>query len=121
MSAAIRILLIVVSVLTLMFVITRVRKSRINISDSIFWVCLAALLIVFSIFPQIFYFLTDQLGMMSPINLVFLLFIFVLLIQTFNLSVRVSQADSKIKELTQQLAIEKLERHLNDERIEDEA
>lgn len=120
MSAAIRILLIIISILTLTFVVTRVRRSRLNISDSIFWVCLSALLILISIFPQIVYFFTDLLGIISPINLVFLFFIFVLLMLCFNLSVRISQSDSKIKELTQQLAIEKLERHQNDERMLDD-
>lgn len=55
---------------------------------------------------------------MAPVNFVFLLFIFILLIQSFSLTMRVSQADTKIRELTQQLAIEKFERHINDERSE---
>ncbi len=117
MSLAIRILLIIISVGTLAFVISRVRKSRIRIEDSIFWVCLSVLLIIISIFPQIVFFFTDLLGIQSPINLVFLFFIFVLLIQCFTMSVRISQSDTKIKELTQQLAIEKFERHQNDERL----
>lgn len=111
-----RLLLILISIGTLVFVITRVRNSRIRISDSVFWVCIALLLLVISIFPQIVYYFTDLLGMMSPINLVFLLFIFILLIKCFSLSVRMSQADSKIEELTQQLAIERFERHQSYER-----
>ena len=115
-SSAMRLLLILISIGTLVFVITRVRNSRIRISDSVFWVCIALLLLVISIFPQIVYYFTDLLGMMSPINLVFLLFIFILLIKCFSLSVRMSQADSKIEELTQQLAIERFERHQSYER-----
>lgn len=114
MSALVRILLVVISVITLIFVIVRVRSSRIRISDSVFWVCIAILLLTISIFPQIVYFFTDLLGMMSPINLVFLLFIFILLIKCFSLSVRMSQSDAKVEELIQQLAIEKFERHQND-------
>ena len=52
---------------------------------------------------------------MSPSNFVFLFFIFILLIVCFKLSVRLSQLDTKLRELTQQLAIEKYERHRNDE------
>ena len=52
---------------------------------------------------------------MAPVNFVFLFFIFVLLVQSFNLTMRISQADTKIRELTQQLAIEKFERYSNDE------
>lgn len=117
MSVAIRVMLILVSFLTLIFVISRVRKSKIRIEDSIFWVCLSILLIVFSVFPQIFYFFSGLLGFESPINLVFLFFIFILLIQSFNLTIQISQADTKIKELTQQLAIEKFEHHQNDKTL----
>lgn len=116
MSWIVRLLLIIVSIGTVVFVVTRVRNSRIRISDSVFWVCIAFLLLVISIFPQIVYFFTDLLGMMSPINLVFLLFIFILLIKCFSLSIRMSQVDSKIEELTQQLAIERFERHQSYER-----
>ena len=56
---------------------------------------------------------------MAPVNFVFLFFIFILLIQSFNLTMRVSQADTKIRELTQQLAIEKFERRVNDEKNDD--
>ncbi len=44
----------------------------------------------------------------------FLFFIFILLIQCFTLNMRISQVDTKLKELTQQLAIEKFERYQND-------
>ncbi|MFR2917725.1 MAG: DUF2304 domain-containing protein, partial [Eggerthellaceae bacterium] len=58
-------------------------------------------------------------GTMSPANFVFLFFIFVLLIQSFSLTMRISQADTKIRELTQQLAIEKFERYNNDNKKEE--
>ena len=48
----------------------------------------------------------------------FLLFIFILLILGFNLSVHLSQTDTKLKELTQQLAIEKFERYCNDRELQ---
>lgn len=116
MSWQIRLLLIAFSIGTLVFVVTRVRNSRIRISDSVFWVCIAVFLLILSIFPQVVYFFTDLIGIASPVNLVFLLFIFILLIKSFSLSVRVSQMDSKVEELMQQLAVERFERHQNDEK-----
>ena len=99
-----------------MFVARKVRSSKVKLEDSIFWFCFAVLLLIVSIFPQIFYSLSDVAGTMAPVNFVFLFFIFVLLVQSFNLTMRISQADTKIKELTQQLAIEKFERYNNDKR-----
>jgi len=120
MTFALRIALILVSLITLVFIARKIRSSKIKLEDSIFWICFAALIFIFSLFPQIFYALSDLVGTYSPSNFVFLFFIFVLLIQSFQLSMRISQADTKIKELTQQLAIEKFERYQNDKRKSDE-
>lgn len=114
MTVALRITLIVASLLLLAFVAKKVRSSKVKLEDSIFWFCFAVLLLIVSIFPQIFYVLSDVAGTMVPVNFVFLFFIFVLLVQSFNLTMRISRADTKIKELTQQLAIEKFERYNND-------
>lgn len=114
MTVALRVALIFVSFVTLIFIGCKIRSSKVRLEDSMFWICFAALIFVFSLFPQIFYVLSDLIGTYSPANFVFLFFIFVLLIQSFQLSMRISQADTKIKELTQQLAIEKFERYQND-------
>ena len=115
MTTALRAALILVSFITLVFIMRKIRSSKVKLEDSMFWICFAALIFIFSLFPQIFYILSDLVGTYSPANFVFLFFIFVLLVQSFQLSMRVSQADTKIKELTQQLAIEKFERYQNDE------
>lgn len=118
MTIALRVALILVSFITLVFISRKIRNSKVKLEDSMFWICFAALIFIFSLFPQIFYALSDLVGTYSPSNFVFLFFIFVLLIQSFQLSMRVSQADTKIKELTQQLAIEKFERYQNDKNAE---
>lgn len=118
MTIALRVALILVSFITLVFISRKIRNSKVKLEDSMFWICFAALIFIFSLFPQIFYALSDLVGTYSPSNFVFLFFIFVLLIQSFQLSMRISQADTKIKELTQQLAIEKFERYQNDKNAE---
>lgn len=115
MSFILRIGLIIVSVLTLIFITRKVRNAQVKLEDSIFWFCVAFVLLLLSIFPQIFFAISDFAGIISPANLVFLLFIFILLILGFNLSVHLSQTDTRLKEITQQLAIEKFERYCNDQ------
>lgn len=104
MSIVLRAGLIIVSLLTLIFITRKVRKSQIRLEDSLFWVIVAIVLLVISIFPEIIFGLSRFAEVESPANLVFLCFIFILLILGFNLSVRTSQTDTKLKELTQQLA-----------------
>lgn len=120
MTIELRIVLIVVSLLTFVFIAKSIRNSKVKLEDSIFWVCFAAVIFIISLFPQVFYWLSNLAGTYAPVNFVFLFFIFVLLVQSFNLSMRISQADTKIKELTQQLAIEKFERYQNDKKQESE-
>lgn len=120
MTLTLRIVLFLVSLLTLTFVIKRVRNSKVRLEDSIVWFLFAGILFLLSIFPGVFSLLADIAGVYSTTNFVFLFFIFVLLIICFNLSMRVSQADTKIKELTQLLAIEKFERYSNDKNKKEE-
>lgn len=121
MTTELRVALVIVSLITLIFIARKIRSSKVKLEDSIFWICFAALIFVFSLFPQIFYALSNLIGTYAPVNFVFLFFIFVLLIQSFGLSMRISQTDTKIKELTQQLAIEKFERYNNDKLYQEKA
>lgn len=116
MTLPLRITLFAASLLTFAYMTMKIRDSKMRLEDSLFWFCFSALLLLASIFPQVFFWLSNLVGTMSPSNFVFLFFIFILLIFCFRLSVRLSQLDTKLRELTQQLAIEKLERYQNDER-----
>ena len=121
MTPALRITLVLVSFLTLLYIIRKIRASKLRLEDSLFWLCFAVLLLIVSIFPGIFYLLSSIVGTMSVSNFVFLFFIFVLLIECFTLSVRVSQLDTKLRNLTQQLAIEKYERYSNDKNMREKS
>lgn len=111
LSTAIRIILVLVAVVTIFSITRKIRKSQVALEDSILWFVLAFAFLVVSVFPQIFDLLAKLTGVFSTTNFVFMFFIAVLIIICFNLSVRNSQAETKIKELTQEVAIEKFERH----------
>ncbi len=114
MTLTLRVVLVLVSLMTLLFVMRKVRSSKIRLEDSMAWILFSGALFVLSVFPGIFDFLAELAGVYSTVNFVFLFFIFVLLILCFSLNMKVSQMDIKIKELTQLLAIEKFERYSND-------
>ena len=76
------------------------------------WFVLAIAFLIVSVFPQIFDLLAKLTGVFSTTNFVFMFFIAILLVICFNLSVRNSQAETKIKELTQEIAIERFERRM---------
>lgn len=108
----IRILLIIGSIITAGYILRRVRQAKIQIEDTIFWLLFSAALLVLAFFPGIAYWAANLLGFMSPINFVYVVIIFLLLAKEFFMSVRISQMDSKIKVLAEQVALnqEKVER-----------
>lgn len=105
MSVFLRILLIITSIITVFFVLRKIRKSQLQIEDSIFWIACSAGIIILSIFPSLAIELSKIIGIESPANFVFLTFIFVLLIKVFMMSIKISQLEHKLKILVQEIAI----------------
>ena len=105
MSNILRVVLVLISILSCSFVIRKIRKAQIRIEDTLFWLVVSIGILVLGIFPQIAYILADALQIQSPVNFVYLVFIFILLFKVFILTVQVSQLQEKIKNLTQNIAI----------------
>lgn len=105
MSLVLRIVLIAASVLTTLYVMKKIRNSKAQIEDSIFWILLSVMLIVISIFPGIPTVVARALGIMAPVNFLFLFMIFVLLAKVFSMSLKISTLETRLKNLTQEIAI----------------
>ena len=105
MSLVLRIVLIVFSFLSIIYIIRKIRKAKLRIDVSIFWLVFAALLIVLSIFPGIAEWLANVLGIISPANLIYLFMIFILLLYAFSMTLKMSELENKINELTEEIAI----------------
>ncbi len=105
MSLGLRVILLVASVMTCAYISRKLKKSQIQIMDTVFWIGLSVVFVLLAAFPQIAGFLSNLLGFIAPINFVFLMIIFLLLIRCFLLSIRVSQLDDKIKNLVEEIAI----------------
>jgi hypothetical protein len=105
MSVMLRVCLIAASVLTMILMMQKIRRSKVQIEDALFWVFFSFILILFSVFPKVAYLLSDLVGTEAPSNCIFLLVIFLLLVKVFSLSVRISQLETKLKELVQKIAI----------------
>ncbi len=109
MSAAFRIILIVVSVVTLFYMVHKIRQSKLQIEHALFWIIFAVMLVILGIFPQIAIGLSQMLGLQSPANLVFLFIIFILLVKLFRMTIEISRLEDRIKNLIQHEAIREYE------------
>lgn len=110
MTPIFRILLIVVSLLTTYYILKRIRQSKLQIEYAIFWILFSGVLIIFSLFPWLVSLFTRMIGMQLPVNFIFLLFIFVLMVKMFFMTIELSTLENKVKDLTQELALEEKER-----------
>ena len=90
MTLVFRVVLIVVSLLTTFYILKKIRQSKLQIEYAIFWILFAGVLIVFSLFPWLVTLFTRMLGMQLPVNFIFMLFIFVLMVKLFLMTIELS-------------------------------
>lgn len=105
MSVTLRILLIMASAATVIWILYKIRRLKVKMEDTIFWIFFAGVLLLMGVFPEIVYKLTDMIGIMSPANLVFLIMIIILFEKVFTLSIIVSQLEEKITVLSAEVAL----------------
>lgn len=106
MTMTLRIALILVSVGTFFLMMRKIRQSKVQIESAIFWIVLAIVLVIYSIFPAAADFCARVLGIYSTANFLFLMAIFLLIVKVFDMTIQISQLETKIKELVQHMALE---------------
>ena len=109
MSTSLRFLLLVVAAATAFWIFHQIRRLKIKLDHAIYWIVVAVLLAVLGLFPELTYWLTSKLGVMSPANLIFLIVIFLLLVKVFTLSMLASQLEDKVTVLSAEVALRTLD------------
>lgn len=105
MSITLRMLLLIGAICTAGWILRKIRKLKVKMEDAIFWMIFAGILCVLGIFPELTYWLTGVMGIMSPANLIFLVIIFLLIEKVFTLSIIVSQLEEKVSILSAEVAL----------------
>lgn len=93
-------------------ILVALRKKSLTLKYSLLWMLSALLLLIIVIFPQIINGVTKLLGIASPVNAVFTIVLFLVLMILISLSVIVSKQHAQIKKLIQSVAL--LEKRLRD-------
>ena len=117
MSIRLQIIIAVIIVIALCIIINMIRKKRLELRYALAWLIVGAGVLILDFFPHLIDWVAKTLGIASPVNMLFFLgFCFSLMI-IFVLTVAVSRASIRIKELAQELALE--EKRQNDKKIGD--
>ena len=102
-------ILIFASALFFIYVTTQIRKAKIKIDFTFFWIIFALFLLVISIFPDIVNWGAKLAGISTPVTFVLVLIIFLLMYKVFSLSIHISIMQEKIEKLVQELALKEKE------------
>ncbi|MEI3187484.1 MAG: DUF2304 domain-containing protein [Lachnospiraceae bacterium] len=86
MTTTLRVLLILASLGTFALMMHKIRRSKVQIESSIFWIVLALVLVVYSVFPPVADFCARLLGIYATTNFLFVLAIFVLIVKVFYMT-----------------------------------
>lgn len=116
MSTTLRFLLLIAAVFTAVWILYKIRKLKVKMEHAIFWIMFALILCLLGVFPELTYWLTRVMGIISPANLIFLVIIFLLIEKVFTLSIVVSQLEEKVSILSAEVA---LRSHSENRRIDE--
>ena len=106
MNIRIQIIIGIAVILALGVIINMIRNKRLELRYALAWLIVGGGIFILDCFPQLITWMARKLGIASPINMLFFLgFCFSLMI-IFVLTVAVSRASIRIKELAQELALD---------------
>lgn len=105
LTLSLRIVLIVCATLVLLFIVRRIKKSKIDVMDSIFWLFFSLSFVVLALFPQMASFFAGLLGFQASANFVFVYVIAALLMRDFSNKAKIAMLRKKVEDLIQEVAL----------------
>ncbi len=106
MSMKLRVVLALILLIGLGFLISLIKKRKLDLKYSIVWLLLPIVIFIIIIIPGLLEWMAAALGIYDVMNMVFFLgFIFVIAV-IFSLTVAISKMADSIRQLTQKVALE---------------
>lgn len=110
MQLSLRLIILAGALLIIATVLKSIRKKRIIMNDATGWVCVALLLLLIAVFPEVIVWISGKLGFISPANFVFLIATGLLTVKAFRDTANISLMRHKLEELTQETALAQSEK-----------
>ncbi len=105
MSLISRIVSIGISIMLVLSIFYLVRRGKLKEKYAIVWVLIGATILFFAVFNKALFLLTALLGIKTPINTMFFLGIFFILIINLHYSLIISKLEKQNKKIVQNLAL----------------
>lgn len=98
-------ILLISSLLFTFYVTKMIRKEKLQLNYSIIWLFLGISFILLSLFPQILYSISNLLNIKEPVNALFLIIVFFLILILFSFTVIISKMKKQILSLSQEVGM----------------
>lgn len=105
MSTILRIVLLFAAAFSALWIIYRIRKAKVRLEDTLFWIATAFILLILGLFPQVSYFAAQILGIQSPSNFIFFAMICLLFEKLLTMSIIHSQMEDKYVTMAAEMAL----------------
>lgn len=109
MNARLQMIMVVASLIFLFYIVMMLRNRKIELKYTLAWLFAGLCLILVAVFPGLLRLLSDLLNIIEPVNTLFLFIIFFLLLILFTLTIALSRNANRVKTLTQEIGILKME------------
>lgn len=107
---SVNVFFVVVAIISIIYILYEIRKEKLSVSDSMFWLLGCLVIAILSIFPNIIIYLSNFVGIEYAPSLLFLLAIIALIGLNFKQVKRIRKLEEKITDLAQNIAIIKADK-----------
>lgn len=105
MSIVLRSVLLIAAVFSIGWIMHRIRKSKVRLEDTLFWIVTGAILGVLGLFPEVSYRMARLFGFQSASNFIFFIMICLLFEKILTLSIMHSQMEDKYVLMVAEMAL----------------
>lgn len=109
MTITLQRILIVGSTLFFIYIFNMVRTKKLELKYTLTWMITSIAFIILSSIPNALNFISKVLSIKSPMNALFFILIFFIILIIFSLTVALSRNSKRVRVLNQEIAILKLE------------
>lgn len=105
MNIRIQIIVAVGVVFALAVIIDMIRKKKLELRYALAWLFVGVAVLILDCFPQLITWVSIQLGIASPINMLFFFGFCFSLVIIFVLTLAISRMSNRLKQLAQEIAL----------------
>lgn len=98
-------ILFICSAFFTLYIIKMIKKEKLQLNYSLLWLFSGVFFVLLSLFPNILYKISNLLNIKEPVNALFLIIVFCLILILFSFTVVISKMKKQILNLSQEIGI----------------